>query len=506
MAKRAPKSSHDPGRAVCVIGAGLSGLATAIRLQAAGLPTTLIEARASVGGLLRRIEAQGFTFEEGPSLLADPACLRELWSITGEDADADPALRLLPVDPACRYLWSDGTAFDAAADPAELIRQVGRIASADIPGIEAWRDWSALVRRETWPDLAEAAPQGWAGWLRTVPVLRRARGWQSAAGLIAGLIKEPHLRQALSHPALLAGANPASASALVLAGQHLAGLGPAYWPAGGMVRLAETLRARFERLGGTVRLHDPVVQIHTLGNRANEVETQSGWRAHFAAVASTGDAAATYRQLLRGNPRGPAMGARLAKRRYAPSALTVHFALAGSWPGIGHHTVLLGPRFDDLLADVFDLGVLPRDMLIWLHHPTVTEPGLAPPGHSLMCATIPVAHLGKLPIDWETVGPVIAQRVLDEVGRRLIPDISDRILARHVTTPRDLALDLGLHLGSCWSLEQTALQSGPLRLPHRDARIANLFFAGAATHPGAGVAGVLAGAKACAKLVTQEVI
>ena len=97
MAKRAPKSSHDPGRAVCVIGAGLGGLATAIRLQAAGLPTTLIEARASVGGLLRRIEAQGFTFEEGPSLLADPACWRELWSITGEDADADPALRLLRV-------------------------------------------------------------------------------------------------------------------------------------------------------------------------------------------------------------------------------------------------------------------------------------------------------------------------------------------------------------------------------------------------------------------------
>ena len=503
MAKRALKSSHDPGRAVCVIGAGLSGLALAIRLQAAGLPTTLIEARASVGGLVRRIECQGFTFEEGPSLLADPAPLRELWAITVEDPD--PALRLQPVGPVCRYLWSDGTAFDVPADFAELIRQVERIAPGDSSGIEAWRDWSALVRRATWPALAEAAPHGIAGWLRALPVLQRARGWQTAAGLVAGMVNEPHLRQALAHPALLAGANPASASALVLAGQHLAGEGPAYWPAGGMVRLAETLRARFERLGGTVRLHDPVVQLHTLGNRASEVETQSGWRAHFAAVASTGDAAATYRQLLRGNPRGGVMGAKLAKRRFAPSALTVHFALAGSWPGIGHQTVLLGPRFDGLLTDIFDLGVLPRDMLIWLHHPTVTEPALAPPGHSLMRATIPVAHLGKLPIDWETVGPVIAQRVLDELGRRLIPDISDRILARHVTTPRDLALDLGLHLGSGWSLEQSALQSGPLRLPHRDARIANLFFAGAATHPGAGVAGVLAGAKACAKLVTQEV-
>lgn len=502
MAKRASEPSQDPGRAVCVIGAGLSGLALAIRLQAAGLPTTLIEARASVGGLLRRIECEGFAFEEGPSLLADAAPLRELWSISGEDAG--PALRLQPVDPACRYLWSDGTVFDAAADPGDVFRQVGRIAPGDVPGIEAWRDWAALVRRETWPALAEAAPPGWAGWLQTIPMLRRARGWQTVSALVAGLITEPHLRQALCHPALLSGANPASASALVLAGQQLAGTGPAYWPAGGMVRLAETLRARFERLGGTVRLHDPVVQIHTLGNRASEVETQSGWRAHFAAVASTGDAAMTYRQLLHGNPRGAAMGIRLARRRFAPSALTVHFALAGSWPGIGHHTVLLGPRFDGLMADVFDLGVLPRDMLIWLHHPTVTEPELAPPGHSLMRATIPVAHLGKLPIDWEMLGPVIAQRVLDEIGRRLIPDISDRILARRVTTPRDLALDLGLHLGSGWSFEQSALQSGPLRLPHRDGKIANLFFAGAATHPGAGVAGVLAGAKACALRLIEE--
>lgn len=504
MAKRAPNSSHDPGRAVCVIGAGLSGLATAIRLQAAGLPTTLVEARAQVGGLLRRIECDGFIFEEGPSLLADPGPLRELWALSGEDAD--PALRLQPVGPACRYLWSDGTTLDAAADHAGLIRQAGRIAPGDSPGIEAWRDWAALVRRETWPALAEAAPRGLADWLRVLPALRRARGWHSAAGLIAGLIKQPHLRQALAHPALLAGANPASASALVLGGQHLAGAGPGWWPSGGMVRLAETLRARFERLGGTVRLHDPVVQIHTLGNRASEVETLSGWRAYFAAVASTGDAVATYRQLLRGNARGSAMGARLAKRRFAPSALTVHFALAGSWPGIGHQTVLIGQRFEALLADVFDLGVLPRDMLIWLHHPTVTDPDLAPPGHSLMRATIPVAHLGKLPIDWETVGPVIAQRVLDEVGRRLIPDLPDRILARHITTPRDLALDLGLHLGSGWSLEHCALQSGPLRLPHRDATIANLYLAGAATHPGAGVAGVLAGAKACAKLVLQEVV
>ena len=126
------------------------------------------------------------------------------------------------------------------------------------------------------------------------------------------------------------------------------------------------------------------------------------------------------------------------------------------------------------------------------------------PISSLFRATIPVAHLGKLPVDWDGLAPLIAQRVLDEIGRRLIPDIHDRIIARAVTTPRDLALDLGAHLGSGWSLEASPLQAALQRPPPRDPKLANFFLVGAATHPGAGVAAVLAGAKAAASLIQQE--
>ena len=115
-----------------------------------------------------------------------------------------------------------------------------------------------------------------------------------------------------------------------------------------------------------------------------------------------------------------------------------------------------------------------------------------------------MAHLGKLPIDWETVAPLIQQRVLAEVGRRLIPDIHDRVVTSFTTSPRDLALELNYHLGSAWSVESSALQSGPLRLAHRDPKLANLYLAGAATHPGAGVAAVLAGAKAAAAQMLKE--
>lgn len=486
-----------------MIGGGIAGLALAIRLQASGLSTTLIEARPAVGGLIRQIAYQGFTFEEGPSLLADPAPLRELWQVSGLDGEAD--LNLVPVDPVCRYLWSNGQTFEVMAGTSDLAAQVSRTAPGDLAGLEEWRLWASEARRSLWPGLAEHPPAKFADWQGALGLLRRSQAWRSARGLVRHLIDDPHVQQALLHPLLLAGAHPAHASAALLAGQHLAGQGPGYWPLGGMARLADTLARRFKALGGELRLHDPVAHIQTLGSRVTGVETLSGWHGNFAAVASCADPVLTYRNLLKDNARGADMGPRLAARPHAPSALTVHFALAGTWPGIAHQTVLIGPRFDGLLDDLFGSGVLPRDMLIWLHHPTVTDPDLAPAGHSILRATIPVAHLGKLPIDWETVGPMIAERVVAEVGRRLIPDIQDRILAKTITTPRDLALDLGLHLGSGWGLEQRLAQSGPLRLAHRDRRIGNLYFAGAATHAGAGVAGVLASAKACAQYIRRDI-
>jgi phytoene desaturase len=486
-----------------VIGAGLGGLALAIRLQARGIATTLIEAQASVGGMIRRRPQGLFAFEEGPGELGDPAPWRELVALTG--ADLSELVTLREIAPACRYYWRDGTAFDLSADPAEMTRQLGRIAPHDIAGFEDLQRWFAAARLDAWQRLAEAPLAGPAQALRNLPAVLRNQGWRSAWGLVAHLVESERLREALAFPALLSGANPFTASALSLLGQ--AGPGrKVWWPLGGMSALIDALLARFEALGGAVRLNDPVVELELIGNRISTATTQSGWRGHFDICASNADVIHTYRDLLRQSPRGGQMAARLARRRFAPAAFTVHFALTGTWPGVPHRAVMFGPRFKELLGDVFGTGVLPQDSLIMLHHPSVTDPSLAPAGISLFRATIPVAHLGKLPVDWNKLGPPIAGRVLDEIGRRLIPDIHDRVIAKAVTSPRDLALDLGAHLGSGWSLEASALQAGALRPPHRDSRLANFYLVGAATHPGAGVAAVLAGAKAAATLIHQELM
>ena len=129
---------------------------------------------------------------------------------------------------------------------------------------------------------------------------------------------------------------------------------------------------------------------------------------------------------------------------------------------------------------------------------------MAPPGKSTFYALVPVAHMGKLPVDWEEIGPLLEKRILDEVGRRLIPDIHDRIVTKFHYAPRDFSLDLNAHLGSAFSLEPTLMQSAWFRGHNRDDRLKNMYLVGAGTHPGAGIPGVVGSAKATAGLMLAD--
>jgi phytoene dehydrogenase-like protein len=199
------------GKRACVIGAGFGGLALAIRLQAAGVATTLVEARDKPGGRAYHWQRDGFTFDAGPTVITDPACLRELWALTGHDMARD--VELLPVNPFYRLNWPDGTTFDTSNDHAQLRREIARLDPADLAGYDAFLDYSAgglsrwlrPARRRAVPQLrlddqggarAGQTPRLALG-LRHGRALRRQR--QAAPGAVV-----PHAagrRQSLSPPA-----------------------------------------------------------------------------------------------------------------------------------------------------------------------------------------------------------------------------------------------------------------------------------------------------------------
>ena len=492
------------GKRACVIGAGFGGLALAVRLQAAGVATTLIEARDRPGGRAYFWQRDGFTFDAGPTVITDPACLRALWELTGHDMAAD--VELMPVMPFYRLSWPDGTSFDYSNDRTALRREIARLDPADIAGYDAFLEYSEGVYREGYVRLASEPFVDFASMVKAAPALVRHRAWQSVYGVVAKFIRHEKLREALSFHTLLVGGNPLTTSAIHALSHKLEQAGGVWWARGGTNRLVAGLVRQFERLGGEVRLHDPVVQIATTGAKVTEVETRSGWRGRFDAVASNADIVHTYRDLLRGSRRGATMAARLRNKRFSPSLFIVHFGIEGSWPGIPHHSVLFGPRYMGLLDDIYERGVLPADFAIYLHHPTVTDPSMAPEGKSTFHALIPVAHMGKLAVDWNQVGQLLEQRILDEVGRRLIPDIHDRIVTKFHYAPRDFALDLSAHLGSAFSLEPIPTQSAWFRGHNRDDVISNLYLVGAGTHPGAGIPGVVASAKATAGLMIKDLM
>jgi phytoene desaturase len=485
-----------------IVGAGFGGLALAIRLQSAGLRTTVVEARDKPGGRAYFWERDGFTFDAGPTVITDPDCLKALWALTGRDMADD--VELVPVTPFYRLTWPDGTVFDYSNDDAQLTAGIATLNPADVVGYRRFLDYAAGVYREGYVKLGAMPFLDFASMLKAAPALARYQAWRSVYSVVSSFVQNEKLREALSFHTLLVGGNPMTTSAIYALIHKLERNGGVWFAKGGTNRLVAGMVRQFERIGGTLRLGDPVVEIEMAGERVTGVRTASGWRADADAVASNADIVHSYRDLLP-NARGQREGRRLEKKRFSPSLLLVHFGVRGTFPDLPHHMILFGPRYRELLDEIYQGAALPDDFSLYLHHPSATDPSMAPEGHSTFYALAPVAHLGRLRIDWEAEGPRLADRILDEVARRIgIPDLKERIVTRFHYAPPDFARDLNAHLGSAFSLEPVLTQSAWFRTHNRDDAIANLYFVGAGTHPGAGIPGVVSSAKATAGLMLED--
>ncbi len=486
-----------------VIGAGFGGLALAIRLQSAGIDTIIVEGRDKPGGRAYHWEKDGFTFDAGPTVITDPPCLQELWALSGRDMAGD--IELMPVTPFYRLNWPDGTNFDYSNDNISLKSEIAKLNPEDVAGYDRFLEYSEGVYREGYLKLGSAAFLDFSSMIKAAPALMKYQAWRSVYSIVSKYVKNEKLREALSFHTLLVGGNPMNTSAIYALIHTIEKQGGVWFAKGGTNQLVAAMVKHFERLGGELRLGDSVDEILTLGDRVTGVRTKSGWSGEADAVASNADIMHSYKDLLSTNRRGPRVAASLARKSFSPSLFVLHFGIKGTWPGIPHHMILFGPRYKGLLDDIYSHGVLPKDFSLYLHHPTVTDPGLAPEGCSTFYVLAPVAHLGKAPLDWDgEVGALLKERILDEIEKRLIPDIRSRLMTCFHYAPTDFGRDLNAHLGSAFSLEPVLWQSAWFRTHNRDDAIKNLYFVGAGTHPGAGIPGVVGSAKATAKLMLED--
>jgi phytoene desaturase len=490
--------NFEPRRAV-VIGAGFGGLALAIRLQARGIQTTLLEKRDKPGGRAYVYEDQGFVFDAGPTVITDPSCIEELFTLAGKRM-AD-YVEMLPVAPFYRLCWEDGSHFDYANDQEALDRQIDARNPADVAGYRRFLAYSKAVFAEGYLKLGAVPFLSFRDMIAAGPQLARLQAWRSVYGIVSRFIQDEQLRQAFSFHSLLVGGNPFATSSIYTLIHALEREWGVWFPRGGTGALVRALVRLFEDIGGRVELNAPVARIDVEDGRASGVRLEDGRVFAADAVASNADVVHTYAKLLGEHPRGTAQGASLAKKKFSNSLFVLYFGLDKHHSQLRHHTVCFGPRYRELIRDIFKGDTLADDFSLYLHAPCVTDPSLAPPGCGSHYVLAPVPHLGNAPIDWEAQGPKYRERIFDYLEQRYMPGLRSQLVTSRIFTPLDFRDQLNAHVGSAFSLEPLLTQSAWFRPHNRDAELANLYLVGAGTHPGAGVPGVIGSAKATAGLM-----
>ncbi len=489
-----------PRRAV-VIGAGFGGLALAIRLQAGGVQATVLEKRDKPGGRAYVWHDQGFTFDAGPTVITDPAALEELFALAGRRMS--DYVELLPVSPFYRLCWEDGYRFDYVNDQAELDRQIGAKNPRDVDGYRRFLDYSRAVYEEGYVKLGTVPFLSFRSMINAGPQLAKLQAWRSVYGMVARFIEDDQLRQALSFHSLLVGGNPFETPSIYALIHALERQGGVWFPRGGTGALVDGMVRLFQDLGGRIELDAPVARIELAGGRVAGVITEDGRRFEADAVASNADVVHTYKTLLGHESRGRQEAARLSKKRFSMSLFVIHFGLKRRHPHLQHHTVCFGPRYRELIDDIFKRETLADDFSLYLHAPCVTDPSLAPEGCASHYVLAPVPHLGTADIDWAVEGPRYRDRIFEYLERYYIPGLREDLVTHRIFTPHDFRDELNAHLGSAFSLEPILTQSAWFRPHNRDDKIPNLYIVGAGTHPGAGVPGVVGSAKATAGLMLE---
>jgi phytoene desaturase len=493
---------RSAGRAA-VIGSGFGGLAAAIRLQAAGVSTVLFEARDKPGGRAYVYEDRGFIFDAGPTVITAPQALAELFELAGRKMT--DYVELLPVNPFYRLVWDDGDWMDYVGDGEVMRKQIMRRSPEDARGYLAFVEYAKKVFEKGYEELAAVPFPRFMDMVKVAPDLLRLRADRSVYGTVARFVRDEHVRQALSFHSLLVGGNPFDTSAIYTLIHYLERKWGISFPRGGTGALVRALVRLFEELGGEMRLCEPVERVEVARQKSRNVHHVFTARSKetFHVVVSNADIHHTYGKLYAGNDVAERRARRLEKLDWSMSLFVLYFGANRVYDGIAHHTVLFGPRYEELLREIFDGPKLPDDFSLYLHAPTVTDPSLAPPGCSSFYVLSPVPHLGKAALDWPSVADGYANRILASLERYL-PDLRRHVVARRWFTPRDFQTELGSYQGSAFSVAPTLMQSAWFRPHNRDEDIPGLYLVGAGTHPGAGVPGVVSSAKATVSLVLRD--
>jgi phytoene desaturase len=486
------------GPSVVVIGAGFGGLAAAIRLQARGFQVTLLDKRDQAGGRAYVYRDAGFAFDGGPTVITAPFLFEELFALAGKRMS--DYLRMVPVDPFYRIRFHDGRVFDYNGDGERMAAEVAKFNPADVDGYQRFVEESKKIFAVGFEKLGDVPFGSWTDMAKIVPAMLRLRSHLSVYSLVSKYIKDPDLRVVMSFHPLLVGGNPFTTTSIYSLIAYLERKWGVWFALGGTGAIVEALVNLFRKLGGVIECGAEVERIVVKNGRVDGVQVKHGPLVPARLVVSNGDAPWTYKHLIDPADRRKYTDARIDKMRYSMSLVVAYFGTKKTYPELAHHTILLGPRYRELLDDIFDKKILAPDFSLYLHAPTRTDPSLAPPGCENFYVLSPVPHL-QSGTDWAVEGPKYREKLFAHLESTCIPGLRENLVTERLITPRHFHDELNSLNGAAFSIQPTLGQSAYFRFHNRSEDVEGLYFVGAGTHPGAGLPGVLSSAKVVDRLI-----
>ena len=485
-----------------IIGAGIGGLATAMRLQATGrFQVTVLEKNATVGGRANIREVNGFRFDTGPSLLLMTDVYRELFAACGEDFDS--WITLLKMEPNYAVHFGDGTSMEMSSDLAKMLPELERIEPGVTSGYyrfldDAGRKYRIGRSQFVEKNFAKATDFFTASNLK---LLGQLNALDKLYTHVSQFFQSDNLRQAFSMQSMYLGISPFEAPAVytLLPYTELAEDG-LYYPEGGIYALPTAMAAVARKLGVVIETNRNVTQIVVQNGRAQgvcvdgEVQTAD-------LVISNADLPYTYTDLLTKRPAKYAE-ANWKRQAFTSSAFMLYLGTNRVYSNLRHHNFFLSSDYQRNFEEIFDAKVPPRDPSFYVNAPGRTDPSVAPPGHDNLFVLVPIPHLTDQ-MRWDD-GQIekFKNKIYEQLEARGLTDLRKHLVVEQVVTPHEWRDQYNLKYGAAFGLSHGILQVGYFRPSNKSPNVAGLYFVGASTTPGTGVPLVCLGAK----LVTERIL
>lgn len=482
-----PQKTHT-----IIVGAGLGGLAAAIRLAVRGHRVLVLEKNERVGGKLNLIQEQGYTFDTGPSLLTMPWVLRELFEVAGRRLE--DYLSLEQVEPTCRYFWPDGARFDAWQRLPQLVQEIARISPADVPGFFRFlahtsRIYSAVAAPfllSPFDGLTELFnPQI----IRNGPRLDALRTVDTA---VRSFFRSPYLRQIFNRYATYNGSSPYLAPATFNLISYIEFAEGGWYVRGGMHQLGQALQQLAGELGVEIRTATPVAEVLIKAGSAHGVRLANGEVIPGGCVIINADPRYAYAKLIPGQRQ---IARRIEHLEPSCSGFILFLGINRVYPQLAHHTIFFSADYQREFAAIFEHGVPAPDPTIYIAATSVSEPQHAPPGHMNLFVLVNAPALNQR-INWAREAAPYHDLVIAKLERLGLSQLQQHIVYQQIWTPADLQDRYNAARGAIYGLSSNKMFSAFMRPPLRARSLRNLYFVGGGTHPGGGIPLVLLSGRA----------